>query len=156
MKYMTFKTTVAAVAAAACTLLALPASAQFAKAEEAIKYRQGSLFVIGQHFGRIGAMVNGKLPFDAKAAQDNADIVAAMAALPWTGFGPGTDKGAPHKAKPAVWSEQAKFNEHAQTFQTEAGKLAAAARTGKLDQIKAAFGPAAQSCKSCHDAFRNR
>jgi len=153
---MTFKTAVLAVAAAASTLLALPANAQFAKPEEAIKYRQGSLFVIGQHFGRIGAMVNGKMPFDAKAAQENADIVAAMAALPWTGFGPGTDKGAPHKAKPGVWTEQAKFNEHAQTFKSEAAKLASAAKTGNLDQTKAAFGPAAQSCKSCHDAYRNR
>ena len=142
--------------AAATLCLSAPASAQFAKAEDAIKYRQSSLFVIGEHFGRIGAMVNGKLPFDAKAAQENADIVAAMAALPWTGFGPGTDKGAPHKAKPNVWTEKAKFNEHAQTFQAEAAKLASAAKTGNLEQIKTAFGPAAQSCKSCHDAFRNR
>ena len=153
---MKFKTLVVSVAAAVATVLALPASAQFAKAEDAIKYRQSSLFVIGEHFGRIGAMVNGKLPFDAKAAQENADIVAAMAALPWTGFGPGTDKGAPHKAKPNVWTEKAKFNEHAQTFQAEAAKLASAAKTGNLEQIKTAFGPAAQSCKSCHDAFRNR
>ncbi len=153
---MKFKTLVVSVAAAVATVLALPASAQFAKAEDAIKYRQSSLFVIGEHFGRIGAMVNGKMPFDAKAAQENADIVAAMAALPWAGFGPGTDKGAQHKAKPGVWTEQAKFKEHAQTFQTEAGKLAAATKSGNLDQIKTAFGPAAQSCKSCHDAFRNR
>ena len=33
-------------------------------------------------------------------------------------------------------------------------KLAAAARTGNLDNLKTAFGPAAQSCKACHDAFR--
>lgn len=153
---MTPKSAVIALAAAASTLLALPASAQFAKPEEAIKYRQGSLFVIGQHFGRIGAMVNGKLPFDAKAAQENADIVAAMAALPWAGFGPGTAKGAPTKAKPAVWTEHAKFTENSETFKTEAAKLAVAAKTGNLDQIKAAFGPAAQSCKTCHDAFRSR
>ena len=153
---MTFKTLAISAAVAVTTLLSLPVHAQFAKSEEAVKYRQGSLFVIGQHFGRIGAMVNGKLPFDAKAAQENADIVAAMAALPWAGFGPGTDKGAPHKAKPNVWTEKAKFNEHAQTFQAEAAKLASAAKTGNLEQIKTAFGPAAQSCKSCHDAFRNR
>jgi cytochrome c556 len=33
-------------------------------------------------------------------------------------------------------------------------KLQAAARTGNLDQIKAAFGAAGQSCKACHDNFR--
>ena len=142
---------------AAGLFAALPASAQtFAKAEDAIKYRQGALFVIGQHFGRIGAMANGRVPFDAKAAQENADTVAALAALPWAGFGPGTDKGAPTKAKPGVWTEQAKFQEHADKFQAEAAKLAAAAKTGSLDNLKAAFGPAANSCKACHDAYRAR
>lgn len=49
--------------------MAAPASAQFAKPEDAIKYRQSALFVMGQHFGRIGAMANGKVPFDAKPPQ---------------------------------------------------------------------------------------
>ncbi len=91
--------------AAAAVTLSAPAAAQFAKAEDAIKYRQGSFFVMGEHFGRIGAMANGKAPFDAKAAQDNADLVATMAKLPWPAFGPGTDKGAPTKAKASIWSE---------------------------------------------------
>ncbi|MGD9774789.1 c-type cytochrome [Diaphorobacter sp.] len=153
---MSLKTIALAAAAAAVTLVSLPAAAQFAKSEDAIKYRQGSLFVIGQHFGRIGAMVNGKAPFDAKVAQENADLVASLAALPWTAFGPGTDKGAAHKAKPEAWTEQAKFNEHADKFKAEAVKLAAAAKTGNLDNLKAAFGPAASSCKACHDAYRSR
>ena len=29
-----------------------------------------------------------------------------------------------------------------------------AAKTGNLDQIKAAFGPVGGSCKACHDDFR--
>ena len=29
-----------------------------------------------------------------------------------------------------------------------------AAKTGDLAQIKAAFGGAAQTCKSCHDSYR--
>lgn len=153
---MRFKAIALVAAASAATLLSLPAAAQFAKSEDAIEYRQGALFVIGQHFSRLGAMANGRVQFDAKAAQDNADVVASLAALPWAGFGPGTDKGAPHKAKPGVWSEHAKFTEHAEKFQAEAVKLAAAAKTGNLDNLKAAFGPAANSCKACHDAYRAR
>jgi len=145
-----------ALAATAALTLALPASAQFAKPEDAIKYRQSALFVLGQHFGRIGAMVNGKAPYDARAAQADAEVVAALAALPWAAFGPGTDKAAPTKAKPEVWSEHAKFEEHAQKLQAEAPKLLAAAKTGNLDQLKAAFGPTANSCKACHDNFRSR
>lgn len=47
--------------AALVATTALPASAQFAKSEDAIKYRQGALAVLGQHFGRLGAMANGKI-----------------------------------------------------------------------------------------------
>ena len=54
--------------AAAAVAIAAPASAQFAKPEDAIKYRQSALFVMAQHFGRIGAMVNGRVPYDAAAA----------------------------------------------------------------------------------------
>lgn len=147
------KTIAALALAAVAATLSAPAAAQFAKAEDAIKYRQGALFVLGQHFGRLGAMVQGKIPFDAKAAQDNAEVVLNMSKLPWAGFGPGTEGG---KAKPAIWKEQAKYKEHADKFEAEAVKLAAAAKTGNLDNLKAAFGDAAGTCKACHDAYRNK
>ena len=147
------KTIAALALAAVAATLSAPAAAQFAKAEDAIKYRQGALFVIGQHFGRLGAMAQGKIPFDAKAAQDNAEVVLNMSKLPWAGFGPGTEGG---KAKPAIWKEQAKYKEHADKFEAEAEKLAAAAKTGNLDNLKAAFGDAAGTCKACHDAYRNK
>ncbi|WP_120965883.1 cytochrome c [Comamonas sp. lk] len=133
--------------------VALPASAQFSKPEDAIKYRQSALSVMGTHFGRLGAMANGKIPFDAKSAQESAEIVAFMAKLPWSGFGTGTDGG---KAKPEIWKEQAKFHDLSGKMEAETVKLNAAAKTGNLDNLKAAFGPAANSCKSCHDSFRNK
>ena len=142
------------VLAAVLLVQGSPASAQFAKTEDAIKYRQSALFVMGQHFSRVGAMANGRVPYDAKVAAENADIVAAMAQLPWAGFGPGTDKGAPTKAEPAVWAEPAKFKDAREKMVAETGKLAAAAKTGNLDSLKAAFGDTAGSCKACHDAFR--
>ncbi|MCI4440589.1 cytochrome c556 [Tibeticola sediminis] len=139
--------------AATATLLTAPAQAQFAKPDDAIKYRKAAFTVMGAHFGRIGAMVNGKAPFDAKAAAENADLVATMSHLPWSAFGPDTDLG-DTKAKPEIWKEQAKFKQGAEKLQAEAAKLAAAAKTGNLDNLKAAFGPTAETCKACHDAFR--
>ena len=146
------------IAAAAATLLtlALPASAQFAKPEDAIKYRQSALFVMSQHFGRVGAMATGRAPFDAKAATDNAEVVASMAKLPWAAFGPGTDKGATTKANPEVWSEQVQFKEASEKMMAESTKLAAAAKTGNLDAFKTAFNTTAASCKDCHDVYRGR
>jgi len=131
----------------------LPAHAQFAKPEDAIKYRKASLSVLATHFGRLGAMAQGKAPFDAKAAADNADVLATVIKLPWSAFGEGTDKGET-RAKPEIWKEAAKFKEAADKNQAEVAKLVAAAKTGNLDNLKSAFGPAAQSCKACHDSFR--
>jgi len=132
---------------------AMPAQAQFAKAEDAIKYRKAGFTVMAAHFGRLGAMANGRMPYDAKVAADNAAVLATVAALPWAAFGEGTDKG-DTRAKPEIWKESAKFKEGADKMQAEMGKLVAAARTGNLDNLKAAFGPTAQSCKACHDAYR--
>jgi len=144
----------AAAAAVLAAATALPALAQFQRPDDAIKYRQGAFFVMGQHFGRIGAMVNNRAPFDAQAAQQNAEIVQAMSRLPFAGFVEGTDRGGNTTALPRIWTERARFDAAAGQMQEEATRLAAAARTGNLAQLRTAFGAAAQSCKACHDNFR--
>jgi cytochrome c556 len=136
------------------TLASLPAAAQFQKPEDAIKYRQSAFTVMANHFGRVAAMAQGRVPFDAKVAAENADIVATVSKLPFQGFGEGTDKGLPQRAKPEVWKEQAKFKAAAEKMQAEVAKLDAAAKTGNLDAIKAAVGAVGGSCKACHDDFR--
>ena len=138
---------------AAALSLAGPAAAQFAKPEDAIKYRKNALFVMQQHYARVGAMVAGRVPFDAKAAADNMAVAEYMGKLPWAGFGEGTDKG-DTKAKPEIWKEQAKFKEAADKMQAEMAKLLAATKTGNLDSVKAAFQATSGSCKACHDAYR--
>ena len=144
-------------AAATLAALAAPAAAQFAKPEDAIRYRQSALFIMGTHFyGRLGPMANGKVPFDAKAAADSAAVVAEIAKLPWPAFMPGTDKGGNTKAKPEIWTEQVKFKETAEKMMAETVKLEAAAKTGNLDALKTAYAATADSCKACHDAFRNK
>jgi cytochrome c556 len=143
----TFALTVAAIAYTA------PASAQFQKPEDAVKYRQSALTVMGTHFGRIGAMVNGRTLFDAKSAQDSAHIVATMSSLPWPAFTPDTEA-LKSRAKPEIWKESAKFKEASEKMMSEAAKLEIAAKSGNLDTIKAAFGAVGGSCKACHDSFQ--
>ncbi len=144
------------VAAAAVVSLAtaLPAAAQFQKPEDAVKYRKSAFTLMGTHFGRIGAMVNNRIPYDAAAATANAEVVAFASKLPYAGFvegTSGTDKGAP---KPNVWTERAKFDSGAKEMQDAVNKLLTASRANNLEQLKAAFGTAADTCKSCHDNFR--
>jgi cytochrome c556 len=146
------------VAAATVTglLAALPATAQFQKPEDAVKYRKAGFTLMGAHFGRIGAMAQGRVPFDGAAAAANAEIVNSIAKLPFAGFvdgTSGTEKGTPN-AK--VWSERAKFDAGAKKMQEEVAKLATAAKANNLDTLKTAFGAAAGTCKACHDDFRNQ
>lgn len=146
-----------AALATAAVALSVPASAQFAKAEDAIKYRQSAFTVLAQHFGTLGAMANGKIAHDADQARADAEVVALAATLPWHAFGEGTDKGRETGARPEIWKEQDKFKQRAEDMQTAVlGKLVPAAKSGDLEQLKATFGPAAQSCKACHDDFRRR
>ena len=102
------KRTTLALSAALGLMLALPASAQFQKPEDAIKYRKAAFTVMASHFGRLGPMAQGRVPFDAKVAADNIAIATTVSTLPFAGFGPGTDKG-DTKAKPEIWTDADKF-----------------------------------------------
>lgn len=128
------------------------ASAQFNKPEDATRYRKAGFTIMAAHFSRIGAMVNGKAPFDAAAAASNAQLVEQVGTLPWAGFVAGSEEGS--KAKPEVWTNAAKFKEATDKFRAESAKLTAAAKTGNADQLKTAFGATAATCKGCHDTFK--
>lgn len=150
------KTLCLAAAAVIGLVSALPASAQFQKPEDAIKYRQSAMTLIGTHFGRIGAMAQGKIPYDAKAVADNAALVNTLVQLPFAAFGEGTEHGAPTQAKPEIWKDPAKFKSAAEKMQEEVGKLDAAAKSGNADAVKAAAGGVGKACKACHDDFRSK
>ncbi|MEO7334945.1 MAG: cytochrome c [Caldimonas sp.] len=142
-----------ALAVTAGATTALPAAAQFAKPEDAIQYRKAAFTVMSTHFGRVAGMAAGKIPFDAKAAAENAEIATIMSKLPYVAFIEGTDKGET-RADPKIWTEMDKFRAAATKMQDEMAKLNVAAKSGNLDAIKAAAGETGKSCKACHDAYR--
>ena len=141
------------LAAAAAVLLSGAAHAQFQKPEDAVKYRQSAFTVLGAHFSRIGAMAQGRVPFDAKVAQENAAIAATMSKLPWAGFTPDTEK-IKSRNKPEAWMAMDKVRAGADKMVKAIADLEAATRTGSLDAVKKSFGDAAATCKACHDAYR--
>jgi len=127
--------------------------AQTPPADRAIQYRQGVFKAMGWHMGVLGSMAKGERPYDAATAARSAKFVSELSAMPWDGFGPGTESGAPTKAKPEIWKEQAKFKQLQDALQVETGKLAAAAGGG-LDSLKGAVGATGKACSNCHDDFR--
>jgi cytochrome c556 len=99
-------------------------------------------------------MANGRVPFDAKVMNDNIALVATLNTLQFSAFVDGSDMGHT-KAKPEIWTQKDKWNARVAKSQEDVAKLVAAGKTGNVDQIKAAAGAVGQSCKGCHDEFRN-
>lgn len=139
------------------SLIAVPfsAQAQFAKVEDAVKYRQSAFTVMATHFARVGAVVKGEKPYDKAAVEADVAIVEMMSKLPWPAFPAGSDI-ANSKARPEIWKEQDKFKAASEKTSSEVAKLSAAAKSGDLNTIKVAFGAVGQSCKACHDDFRKK
>jgi cytochrome c556 len=135
-------------------LLAGAAFAQFAKTEDAIKYRQSVMSLIGTHFSRMGAVVKGEAPYSKDTFEKNAVLVESLYRLPLEAFmAPGSDKGSGMKAE--ALSQKDKFAQMHKATEAELAKLAAAAKGGDMNAIKPQFGAAGGSCKACHDAYRS-
>ena len=136
-------------------LVSAGAQAQFKKVEDAVEYRQAAFQLLGAHFGRVGAVVKGEKPYDKASVEADMAVIEMMAKLPWQAFVPNST-GATSKAKPEIWSQQEKFKAATDKMQGELAKLSAAVNGGDLGAIKTAFGATGQSCKACHDSFRNK
>lgn len=122
-------------------------------ADDAIEYRQGVFTAMKWHFAPMGAMVKGKLAYDAAEFQRRAELVAALAKMPQEGFVEGSDKG-DTDAKAAIWENKDKFDQGMQMLVEKAAALEEAAQSGDMEQIKPAFGALAKTCKGCHDNFK--
>jgi cytochrome c556 len=153
MSLLLSKNRLALVAGALALVTTLPAAAQWRNTDAAIKYRQSAMSLQNNHLGRIFAMANGQVPFNAKVAAEQIEIVSMLNKLQFAAFIDGSDKGNT-RAKPEIWAEKDKWNAAIAKSSDDVSKLAAAGKTGNLDQIKAAAGAVGQSCKACHDAYQ--
>ena len=149
------KTRFKIMAALALAGLAASAHARF-KPEDAILYRQGIMKAHRWNLVPIALMVQGKMPYDQAVLVTKALRLNALSSMTADGFVAGSESGAPTKARPEIWSNAAGFKQAADAFAAETPKLVAAAQSGNMDQIKAAFGPVVKSCDNCHDNFRSK
>jgi cytochrome c556 len=145
-----------AVALAVVGAFSIAVYAQGVKPDRAIKYRQGIMQAQGWHLGVLAAMAKGDRPYDKDTAIHSATFLDQLVYMAWEGYPPGSDQGAPTKAKPEIWKEPAKFKQLQEAVQAETPKLVTAAKTGDPNQLKSAVGPVAKACDNCHDDFRSK
>ena len=130
--------------------------AGFAKPEEAIRYRKAVMTIIGQHFGRLAAVVKGQSPYDKQEFSHQTMVIRTMTGLSWEAFlFPGSDKG-DTTLKASALKEKDSFMRIARNFEKDMQKMDETAATGDLQAIRAQFGQVAKDCKACHSTYRKR
>jgi cytochrome c556 len=144
----------ASVALALGVGIAATATAQL-KPDVLVKQRQAKMTLQGKYLGSIGGMLKGNTPYNADVVATNATFVENLSRMAWDGFDPSTS-GVKSRAKPEVFKDMAKFKAAADTLETEAAKLGAAARAKDEAGVRAAFGGVAKACGSCHDVFQEK
>jgi cytochrome c556 len=125
------------------------------KPETLVKQRQSAMTLIGKYFGPLGGMAQGRVPFDAKVVQRNADYLVSLTQMPWDGFDPKT-KDTKSNALPEAFTNTGKFKEAADRLQSEVGKLQSVAKGGDEGAIKSQIGAVGKACAGCHDNFRQK
>jgi cytochrome c556 len=142
-----------ALIVAAAVLFAAPSHAQFAKPEDAYKYRAAVMTLQGAHMGRINAQLKSGSP-NMQVIADNVALLNTLNKLFFAAFPDGSDMVASSRAKPEIWTQPAKFKQYADKLNTEVVRLSAATKSGDPAATRSAFSSVAQACKACHDDFR--
>ena len=102
-------------------------------------------------FTRMGKMVKDEEPYDVEKFKQAAATFAENSKKPFTLF----ESDPQATAAPCLPSGQTQQHQsRRRKIRRAVEKLNAAAQTGKLEEIKAAYGETGATCKSCHDTFR--
>jgi cytochrome c556 len=145
----------------AMTLTAAVSVASAGPIEDQIRWRQSAYSFIAWNSGKIKKQV-----VDQPESYDKQQVIAAanaIAAVANSGlgglYGPGTDHGIgwrPTQLKPEFFQQPEEARRLAVAFNTAANELARVAQEGNVTSIKMQLGKLNETCKSCHNSFRQR
>lgn len=146
---------IAAIAALGAMVMGTAAYA--ADADDVIMYRKGLMEAVGAHASALGAIAQGKLPYD-KAFLAHADLLAGTAALAVEAFKENTHGQGKEKttAKEGVWTDWAKFEQGLHDLEDRANEVASLAASGGVATASPALGGLFKTCKGCHENFRTK
>ncbi|TAK65524.1 MAG: cytochrome c [Betaproteobacteria bacterium] len=143
------------LSAAVMGLVISATAAAQAKPEQLVKQRQAAMTLQGKYFGPLGAMAQGKAPYNAELVRQNAAFLEVLAKMPWDGFAAST-KDVKSATLPAAYTDTAKFKEAQDRSQSEISKLVSVSKSGDEAAVKAQLGAVGKSCGGCHENFREK
>ncbi len=116
--------------------------------------RHAHMQLLAHNIGTLGGMAQGKIDYDAGAAQAAADSLAAVAGLSQQNYWPeGTAEGT--KALPAIWENMDDFAAKNDGLIAAAQAMAGVAGTD-LASLQGAMGDLGGACSACHREYRQR
>lgn len=154
---LTVSAQTAPTAGAAATPPAATAGGPPSASDQAITVRKAVYTLIGNNFGPIGGVLQGKTPFDGAEATKRAERVAFLASLSLDAY-PDISKTGNTRAKPEIWSNRADFDKKLKDFNDHSNALVQVLHKDSKDEegFKAAAKLVAGDCKGCHEDFRTK
>ena len=138
---------IAGVAAVACGLITGAVAADMTK-----DARSERMKALGKNLGAIGKVAKGEMAYSMEIV-GNAEAVVQLSKGLLVLFPEGSG-GGESRAKPEIWSNWPDFESKAKALETAAPGLVPAAKSGDVEQIKAAVGAAGAACGGCHKQYR--
>lgn len=147
--------TAPALALALALPIALPQAALASEAAIGARKAQFQLFAF--NLGVLGSMAQGRIDYDAEAAQNAADHLYHLTRVYNPALWPeGSDNasvGDTTRALPAIWENLEDFAGRFAALQTGAEAMQAVAGTD-LASVQGALGAVGGACAACHDNYR--
>lgn len=136
--------------------LALAACAPETPGSRAAHDRHENMEALGDAFKALTDESRKDAPDQAVMAENAAKVGEMAESLPaWFPAGSGPQDGVKTAAKADVWLNEIEFADKVQEFQAQARELKAAAADG-VDAMIAQTNDVGQTCKACHQKFREK
>lgn len=138
--------------------LSAPLVAAESEVDAAIEYRQGVYRAMEWNLSRMAAMVQGRVAFDEADFARRAERIAMLGQILPEGFVLTSPRGEAAKTRASyrIWEARDRFDELMSEMQVRSRALQQATVEGQeRDDLRPLLGRLAQSCKACHDKFRD-
>ena len=115
-----------------------------------VDYRHYAMEAVGAHMQAIVKILRQEVPHSEHLSL-HANAIADMARIAPDLFPEGSQG---REALPAIWEQPKDFAERLDEFHSAAEAFKNAAASGDPAMIGSAIGALGQSCKDCHDSYR--
>jgi len=142
-----------AVSALLVSLSLVSVAGAAATPENSAKYRHAIMEAMGGHVAAMALLAFNQVPDEGEYLEDHAEALRDLSNQLQFVFPEGSAVGDSH-ALPAIWEQPDKFAAAVQAAVDASEAFEEAAETGDRKTIAGAFKQLGESCKGCHESFR--